>query len=319
MAVKVELSEFKLNHHHAPFTSSILTDSKYRTQITTGEATTVFTPFAKLAAEPTEIDLVIDVPVGAVINPSNPIAEIFRGHNVFEYKPHNHTATIQDFYKTLGYACFQMVNVDEGVGHPPGSMTFSLVVDRYPRELFNALMQDNSNEGDSAGKGSEVVKREHKGIYHVNGKYPFPAQVIVLKELDSAQFPCMKAISIFAAEDDLRAFLSFARTVNADEPNPYIDIVFRLSYSLHKELYEQIREDPTMHEALMELMKDDVEAIRAKTREETRTETWKEAIMAVATNMLMQHQGLSQIVRATELPEGEVRDLAASLGLAIVS
>ena len=125
MAVKVELSEFKLNHHHAPFTSSILTDSKYRTQITTGEATTVFTPFAKLAAEPTEIDLVIDVPVGAVINPSNPIAEIFRGHNVFEYKPHNHTATIQDFYKTLGYACFQMVNVDEGVGHPPGSMTFS--------------------------------------------------------------------------------------------------------------------------------------------------------------------------------------------------
>ena len=127
----------------------------------------------------------------------------------------------------------------------------------------------------------------------------------------------MKAISIFATEDDLRAFLSFARTVNADESNPYIDIVFRLSYSLHKELYEQIREDPTMHEALMELMKDDVEAIRAKTREETRTKTWKEAIMAVATNMLMQHQGLSQIVRATDLPEGEVRDLAASLGLAI--
>ena len=318
MTVKVETKDFKYNHHHAPFASSILADSKFRTQIATGKDT-VFKPFVKLAAEPMEIDLVIDVPIGAVVNLSNPIAEIFREHNVFEYKPYNHDTTIQDFYKTLGYACFQMVNVDEGVGHPPGSMTFSLVVDRYPRELFNALMQDNSNEGDSAGKGSEVVKREHKGIYHVNGKYPFPAQVIVLKELDSAQFPCMKAISIFAAEDDLRAFLSFARTVNADEPNPYIDIVFRLSYSLHKELYEQIREDPTMHEALMELMKDDVEAIRAKTREETRTETWKEAIMAVATNMLMQHQGLSQIVRATELPEGEVRDLAASLGLAIVS
>ena len=317
MTVKVETKDFKYNHHHAPFASSILADSKFRTQIATGKDT-VFKPFVKLAAEPMEIDLVIDVPIGAVVNLSNPIAEIFREHNVFEYKPYNHDTTIQDFYKTLGYACFQMVNVDEGVGHPPGSMTFSLVVDRYPRELFNALMQDNSNEGDPAGKGSEVVKREHKGIYHVNGKYPFPAQVIVLKELDSAQFPCMKAISIFATEDDLKAFLSFARTVNADEPNSYIDIVFRLSYSLHKELYEQIREDPTMHEALMELMKDDVEAIRAKTREETRTKTWKEAIMAVATNMLMQHQGLSQIVRATDLPEGEVRDLAASLGLAIV-
>jgi len=80
-----------------------------------------------------------------------------------------------------------------------------------------------------------------------------------------------------------------------------------------------------MCEMLMELMKDDVEAIRAKTWEEacakTREETWKEAwkgaVLAVATNMLSQHQSLSQIVQATELPEGEVRDLAASLGLPI--
>jgi hypothetical protein len=286
----------------------------------------VFTPFAKLAAEPTEIDLVIDVPVGAVINPSNPIAEIFRGHNVFEYKPHNHTATIQDFYKTLGYACFQMVNVDEGVGHPPGSMTFSLVVDRYPRELFEALRRENPGEGDPAGKRSGAVRREHRGVYRVKGKYPFPAQVIVLKELDSVQFPCMKAISIFATEDDLRAFLSFAKTVDEDESKPYIKLIFELSCSLHKGLYEQIRKDSIMREILMELMKDDVEAIRAKTWEEacakTREETWKEAwkgaVLAVATNMLSQHQSLSQIVQATELPEGEVRDLAASLGLAIV-
>ena len=73
-----------------------------------------------------------------------------------------------------------------------------------------------------------------------------------------------------------------------------------------------------MHEILMELMKDDVEAIIAKTREVTQEETREETILAVAKRMLSQHLGLSQIVRATELPEGEVRDLAASLGLAIV-
>ena len=132
----------------------------------------------------------------------------------------------------------------------------------------------------------------------------------MLKELDSVQFPCMKAISIFATEDDLRAFLSFAKTVDEDESKPYIKLIFELSCSLHKGLYEQIRKDSIMREILMELMKDDVEAIRAK--------TWKEAVLAVATNMLSQHQSLSQIVQATELPEGEVRDLAASLGLAIV-
>jgi hypothetical protein len=73
-----------------------------------------------------------------------------------------------------------------------------------------------------------------------------------------------------------------------------------------------------MHEILMELMKDDVEAIIAKTREVTQEETREETILAVAKRMLSQHLGLSQIVQATELPEGEVRDLAASLGLAIV-
>ena len=321
MTVKVETKDFKYNHHHAPFASSILADSKFRTQIATGKDT-VFKPFVKLAAEPMEIDLVIDVPIGAVVNLSNPIAEIFREHNVFEYKPYNHDTTIQDFYKTLGYACFQMVNVDEGVGHPPGSMTFSLVVDRYPRELFEALRRENPGEGDPAGKRSGAVRREHRGVYRVKGKYPFPAQVIVLKELDSVQFPCMKAISIFATEDDLRAFLSFAKTVDEDESKPYIKLIFELSCSLHKGLYEQIRKDSIMREILMELMKDDVEAIRAKTWEEacakTREETWKEAVLAVATNMLSQHQSLSQIVQATELPEGEVRDLAASLGLAIV-
>ena len=102
MTVKVETKDFKYNHHHAPFASSILADSKFRTQIATGKDT-VFKPFVKLAAEPMEIDLVIDVPIGAVVNLSNPIAEIFREHNVFEYKPYNHDTTIQDFYKTLGY------------------------------------------------------------------------------------------------------------------------------------------------------------------------------------------------------------------------
>jgi hypothetical protein len=68
----------------------------------------------------------------------------------------------------------------------------------------------------------------------------------------------------------------------------------------------------------MELMKHDVEAIIAKTREVTQEETREETILAVAKRMLSQHLGLSQIVQATELPEGEVRDLAASLDIAIV-
>jgi hypothetical protein len=103
---------------------------------------------------------------------------------------------------------------------------------------------------------------------------------------------------------------TLTKRLDEDESKPYIKLIFELSCSLHKGLYEQIRKDSIMREILMELMKDDVEAIRAK--------TWEEATLAVTRRMLSQHHGLSRIVQATELPEGEVRDLAASLGLAIV-
>jgi hypothetical protein len=68
-----------------------------------------------------------------------------------------------------------------------------------------------------------------------------------------------------------------------------------------------------MCEILMELMKDDVEAIRAKAWEEA----WKGAVLAVATNKLSQHQSLSQIVQATDNRECEVWSLVASVGAVI--
>ena len=64
-----------------------------------------------------------------------------------------------------------------------------------------------------------------------------------------------------------------------------------------------------MCEILMELMKADVEAIRAETREE--------ATLAVTRRMLSQHHGLSRIVQAADNRECEVWSLVASVGAVI--
>ena len=61
-----------------------------------------------------------------------------------------------------------------------------------------------------------------------------------------------------------------------------------------------------MREILMELMKEDVEAIRAETREE--------ATLAVTRRMLSQHHELSRIVQAADNRECEVWSLVASVG-----
>jgi hypothetical protein len=281
----------------------------------------LFLPFLKLAAEPMEIDLVVEVPINAVINPNNPIAIIFGEHNILEFKSHSHTTTIYDFYKTMGYTCFQMAN--KGYENcSADSMSFSLIVDRFPQGLFKKLKDENSNAERSANaapsKEDSVVIKEQDGIYHIKGKYPFRAQVIVLKELDSNQFPCLKAISKYATKEDLEKFLSFVEINNLDESNTYIDIIFELSYSLHKELYKQIRKEPSMRKVLMELMKEDVDAIVSEAVAATKAETRAKDMLEVAARLLAQRLELPTIAMACDLPEAEVRDLADGLGLEVV-
>jgi hypothetical protein len=72
-----------------------------------------------------------------------------------------------------------------------------------------------------------------------------------------------------------------------------------------------------MCEILMELMKDDVEAIRAKTWEEACAKTREEATLAVTRRMLSQHHRLFRIVQAADNRECEVWSLVASVGAVI--
>ena len=56
-----------------------------------------------LSKKPLQMDLlIIEKRKGVQIQ--NEIGKIFRGHNIIEYKSHDDGMTIDDFFKTLGYA-----------------------------------------------------------------------------------------------------------------------------------------------------------------------------------------------------------------------
>ena len=62
-------------------------------------------------------------------------------YNVIEYKSPEDNMTIDDFYKTVGYACLY-----KGYGKtvneiPLSELTVSLFREAYPRELF-AMLED---------------------------------------------------------------------------------------------------------------------------------------------------------------------------------
>lgn len=63
-------------------------------------------------------------------------------YNVIEYKSPEDSMTIDDFYKTVGYACLY-----KGYGKtvneiPLSELTVSLFREAYPRELFAMLMNN---------------------------------------------------------------------------------------------------------------------------------------------------------------------------------
>lgn len=69
----------------------------------------------------------------------NEIGRIFRRHNVIEYKSPDDGMTIDDFFKTLGYA-YLYKGLGEKVDQIPlEELTISLFRAIVPKQLFNKL------------------------------------------------------------------------------------------------------------------------------------------------------------------------------------
>ena len=89
-----------------------------------------------LSKKPLQMDLlIIEKRKGVQIQ--NEIGKIFRGHNIIEYKSPDDGMTIDDFFKTLGYA-FLYKGLGEKVNQIPLSeLTVSLFRASVPKELLS--------------------------------------------------------------------------------------------------------------------------------------------------------------------------------------
>ena len=69
----------------------------------------------------------------------------------------------------------------------------------------------------------------------------------------------LRILSDKAEKEDVENFLQNAVKSNEQWEREYIDAVLQVSVSANRELYEQIREEAGMCQALRELMKDEFE------------------------------------------------------------
>ena len=112
--------------------------------------------------------------------------------------------TIDDFFKTLGYA-FLYKGLGEKVNQIPlRELTVSLFRASAPKELLNQI----SKEG-------YIIEKQVPGIYYVNGLL-VPTQIVVTNQLNSQNHESLKVLSKSAQTDDIQRFTDLIR-----KPRPF--------------------------------------------------------------------------------------------------
>ncbi len=209
-----------------------------------------------LSKKPLQIDLLVIKKLGNA-RIENQIGHIFRQYNIVEYKSPDDGLTIDDFFKTVGYAC-----IYKGLGEtvdqiPADQLTVSLFRENYPRELFRSLKRYGLK-----------VKKKCDGMYYIAGLF-IPAQVIVTRELEGPQHRSLRVLSRNALEEDIRGFTEDARRIEEHGDRENMEAVLQVSIAANPELYERMRRKYSdMNEAVRWLMRDEIEAGIQKGRQQ---------------------------------------------------
>ena len=153
-----------------------------------------FTREYNLSKEPIRIDLLIIKEPNRGMKIKNEIGHIMRQYNVIEYKSPEDNLTIDDFYKTIGYACLY-----KGYGKhvdqiPIEELTVSIFRESYPRKLFLTLAQQGHK-----------IEEKYAGIYYICN-LPFPVQIVVMKQLRREGHKSLKVLSAKAKKEDVKGF-----------------------------------------------------------------------------------------------------------------
>jgi hypothetical protein len=199
-----------------------------------------------LSKEPVRIDLLILKDGAEPIK--NEIGHIMRKYNIIEYKSPKDGMSIDDFAKTMGYALLYKGYGEKVNKIPMEELTVSMFRAVLPKEMFAELKRE--------GHG---IEERYPGVYYVTKNLPFPVQIVVTSELSPETHSSLRILTDHAKAEDVKRFLLQVEKLTAPGERDNIDAVLQASVAANFELYEDVRRDSIMCQALQELMKDEIE------------------------------------------------------------
>ena len=244
-------------------------------------------PEYNLSKEPIRIDLLI-IKEESDRRIKNEIGHIMKKYNVIEYKSTEDALTIDDFYKTVGYACLYKGYGERVDAVPINELTVSIFRAKRPEKMFLTLQ-----------KYGHKIKEKYSGIYYVTERLPFPVQIIVTQELEPREHRSLRILSNHAKKEDVEEFLKEVEKMNTPRERQNVEAVLQVSVKANDELYREIRRDANMCDALRELMKDDIEREVSAARKlgesegEVRGKAMGEVVGEAKIILKMNHSGMS--------------------------
>ncbi len=208
----------------------------------------VFDDEHTLSKEPIKMDLLVIKKDKSIII-TNQIGDIFREHNIIEYKSPDDGITIDDYYKTMAYA-YLYKGLGKTVDEIPGNeLTVTMARDVHPDALFTKIVEYGG-----------AVDEKYPGVYYVGGIFNTPSQILVTSKLDPELHASLRILTKRAQEADVENFLRMAQGFTEPGDRQNADAVLQLSVSANRSVYEDIkRRDPVMCEALRDLMKEEIQ------------------------------------------------------------
>lgn len=248
----------------------------------------------QLGTKPKEIDVLI-IKKRPDVQIQKNLGKIFRTHNLIEYKSPTDTLNIDDFYKVYGYACFYKSDtaaVDEIRGE---EITITFVCKRFPRNLIQKLLSSRKL----------TLEKVDNGIHYLRGDH-FPIQIVVTSQLSAENNFWLKNLTNDLKDRSIPDMLF--RKYQPKQHNILYKSVMNIIIRANNELF---RREKTMCEALMELMQEEMDALREQCMTEGRAKGMAEGMAQGITAGKL--EGVKELVRKKLSKGKSIEEIADAL------
>ena len=200
----------------------------------------VFQQETEIGREPPRTDLiVIRKQPDAVLE--NEIGQVFRTHNLIEFKSPEDRLGLKAYYKGIGYAGFY-IGSDTGESNAaPWEVTLTLIRASKPVKLMRQLQECCDC----------TIREMAAGIYYVEGRVLFPTQIIVTDELSQEDHAWMKAIGGKEPGAELYRKVAYRSGIESAEEKAYIRDIMRFLHERFEASFERFfKEEASMGRTL---------------------------------------------------------------------